>query len=88
MQHLGDLAIRLCSGPSQQKNPAVEDHERLKAARTWYLSDKRLSAALQNAATGEVGLNITQATEHALKEGRSVRGLEQSHRTIKCSWTN
>ena len=38
--------------------------------------DRRLSAALQRIAHGELGRQIIQAAEDALREGRAIRGRE------------
>ena len=52
------------------------------------LLDRRLSARLQQIASGELGRQITQKAEDALKTGRAVRGRELLRLIIRYYQTN
>ena len=52
------------------------------------LLDRRLSARLQQIATGELGRQISQRAEDALKTSRAVRGRELLRLIIRYYQTN
>ena len=52
------------------------------------LLDKRLSATLQPAATGELGRQLAETASQALREGRTVRGRELLRQVVRSYQTN
>jgi hypothetical protein len=52
------------------------------------LLDRRLSCALQDIATGELGRQIVLATEAELHEGRSIKGIDILRMICKYYLTN
>ena len=70
------------------ENLAIPDADMATCKRKFAILDRRLSAALQRIAHGELGRQITQAAEDALREGRAVRGRELLRLIIKYFQTN
>ena len=70
------------------ENLAIPDADMATCKRKFAILDRRLSAALQRIAHGELGRQITQAAEDALREGRAVRGRELLRLIIRYFQTN
>ena len=66
----------------------VPDEELRKSPKRFAILDRRISASLQKIAQGELGRQITQAAEDALKENRSIKGLEILRIMIRYFQTN